>query len=236
MRLLSDLTKCILFFKTQWKCFVKIRKDLTILLKTSNKIFFSLQDILVFRGSIQDLETLNEAGRGQLSQLRKCIEKLDDWARDENDPQLSKDVDSHREQFSRTLQAFRKANISTMLEIEKSDKGELFTMTPDAELRQRHKTSLISQQESVTERMLSISKNLAETTQKSAATLDSLVQSSATVDSTNEELLNTGGTIQQSGKLLNKYGRRETTDKILLFFAFIFFLACVIYIVQKRLF
>ncbi|CRK88985.1 CLUMA_CG002564, isoform A [Clunio marinus] len=195
-----------------------------------------IQDILTFRGSLQDLETLNEAGRAKLSRLRKCIEKLDDWAKDENDPQLSRDVDSYREQFSRTLQAFRKANISTMLEIEKSDKAELFTMTPDAELRQRHKTNLISQQESVTERMLSISKNLAETTQKSSATLDSLVQSSSTVDSTKEELLSTGGTIHQSGKLLNKYGRRETTDKVLLFFAFIFFLACVFYIVQKRLF
>lgn len=123
-----------------------------------------------------------------------------------------------------------------MLEIEKSDKAELFTVTPDAELRQRHKTSLISAQESVTERMLNISKNLAETTQKSAVTLDSLIQSSSTVETTNEELLNTGGTIQQSGKLLNKYGRRETTDKVLLFLAFIFFLACVFYIVQKRLF
>ena len=205
---------------------------------TEDAVFssFSFKDILIFRGSIQELETLNEAGRGKLSQLRKCIEKLDDWARDENDPQLSKDVDSYREQFSRTLQAFRKANISSMLEIEKSDKAELFTMTPDTELRQRTKTSVISQQESVTERMLNISKNLAETTQKSAATLDSLVQSSSTVEDTNDELLNTGGTIQQSGKLLNKYGRRETTDKILLFFAFIFFLACVFYIVQKRLF
>lgn len=123
-----------------------------------------------------------------------------------------------------------------MLEIEKSDKAELFTMTPEAELRQRHKTSLISQQESVTERMLSISRNLAETVEKSATTLDSMVQSSSTVESTHEELMNTGGTIQQSGKLLNKYGRRETTDKILLFFAFIFFLACVFYIVQKRVF
>jgi protein transport protein SEC20 len=182
------------------------------------------------------LDSLNEAGRGKLAQLRKCIEKLDDWARDENDPQLSRDVDSHREQFSRTLQAFRKANISTMLEIEKSDKAELFTMTPDAELRQRHKSSLISQQESVTERMLSISKNLAETTQKSAATLDSLIQSSSAVENTNDELATTGGTIQQSGKLLNKYSRRETTDKILVILAFIFFLACVFYIVQKRIF
>lgn len=220
-------------------------KSFACSLKTSEALKFAdclkalsllLQDILAFRGSIQELESHNEAGRGKLSQLRKCIEKLDDWARDENDPQLSKDVDAYREQFSRTLQAFRKANISTMLEIEKTDKAELFTMTPEAELRQRNKTSLISQQESVTERMLSISKNLAETTQKSAATLDSLVQSSSTVETTNDELQSTGGTIQQSGKLLNKYGRRETTDKILLFFAFMFFLACVIYIVQKRLF
>lgn len=192
----------------------------------------------MFRGSIQDLELLNEAGRAKLAQLRKCIEKLDDWARDENDPQLSNDVDSHREQFSKTLQAFRKANISTMLEIEKSDKAELFTMKPEAELRHRTNasTSLISQQESVTERMLSISRNLSDTTQKSAATLESLVQSSSTVDGTNDELSNTAGTIQQSGKLLNKYGRRETTDKILLFLAFIFFLAVVFYIVQKRMF
>jgi protein transport protein SEC20 len=196
----------------------------------------SLQDILAFRGSLQDLELLNEAGRAKLAQLRKCIEKLDDWARDENDPQLSNDVDSHREQFSKTLQAFRKANINTMLEIEKSDKAELFTMKPEAELRHRTASSLISQQESVTERMLSISRNLAETTQKSAATLDSLVQSSSTVEGTNDELSNTAGTIQQSGKLLNKYGRRETTDKILLFLAFIFFLAVVFYIVQKRIF
>jgi protein transport protein SEC20 len=123
-----------------------------------------------------------------------------------------------------------------MLEIEKSDKAELFTMAPEAELRQRTKTSLISQQESVTERMLSISRNLAQTTEKSAATLESLVQSSSTVGDTNEELVNTGGTIQQSGKLLNKYGRRETTDKILLTLAFLFFLAVVFYIVQKRMF
>lgn len=195
-----------------------------------------LQDILVFRGSLQDLEILNEAGRAKLSQLRKCIEKLDDWARDENDPHLSSDVDAHRDQFSKTLQAFRKANISTMLEIEKSDKAELFTMKPDAELRHRSKTSLISQQEGVTERMLSISRNLADTTSKSAATLESLAQSSSTVDDTSHELHNTAGSIQQSGKLLNKYGRREMTDKILLFLAFFFFLACVFYIVQKRLF
>uniref|UniRef100_A0A1L8DUH8 Putative vesicle transport protein sec20 n=1 Tax=Nyssomyia neivai TaxID=330878 RepID=A0A1L8DUH8_9DIPT len=200
-----------------------------------------IQDILAFRGSLADLENLNEAGRAKISALRKCIERLDDWARDEGDPEVGKDVDSHRQQLTRTLQAFRKANVSTMLEIEKADKHELLTPSGDNELRQRGKTrlnrsNLISQQESVTDKMLSISRHLSETTQKSAATLDTLIASSSSVEGTKDELLNTGGTITQSGKLLNKYGRRECTDKIILLFAFIFFLACVFYIVQKRLF
>ncbi|XP_039448026.1 vesicle transport protein SEC20-like [Culex pipiens pallens] len=214
-----------------------------------------IQDILAFRGSIAELDTLNEAGRGKLAALRKCIERLDDWARDEGDPNVYKEVDQHREQFSKTLQAFRKANISTMLEIEKQQKDELFALSPDSELRQRHpgggggssstssggatksnRSTLLSQQESVTDRMRSISQQLSETTQKSAATLDTLITSSTAVEGTRDELLNTAGTISQSGKLLKKYGRRECTDKILLFFAFAFFLACVFYIVQKRLF
>lgn len=204
-----------------------------------------IQDILAFRGSINELDTLNEAGRGKIAALRKCIERLDDWARDEGDPNVFKEVDQHREQFSKTLQAFRKANISTMLEIEKQQKDELFAISPESELRQRHPTgggsksnrsSLLSQQESVTDRMRSISQQLSETTHKSAATLETLISSSSSVEGTRDELLNTAGTISQSGKLLKKYGRRECTDKILLFFAFSFFLACVFYIVQKRLF
>lgn len=127
-----------------------------------------------------------------------------------------------------------------MLEIEKLEKQELFNV-PDTELRQRGTTkhsrsSLLSQQDSVTEKMLSISRHLSETTQKSAATLETLVASSANVEGTRDELQLNAGTISQSGKLLKKYGRRECTDKILLFFAFAFFLACVFYIVQKRLF
>ncbi|XP_062542283.1 vesicle transport protein SEC20 [Armigeres subalbatus] len=207
-----------------------------------------IQDILAFRGSIVELATLNEAGRGKIAALRKCIERLDDWARDEGDPNVFKEVDQHREQFSKTLQAFRKANISTMLEIEKQQKDELFAISPESELRQRNpaagatanskqnRSSLLSQQESVTDRMRSISQQLSETTHKSAATLETLISSSSSVEGTRDELLNTAGTISQSGKLLKKYGRRECTDKILLFFAFSFFLACVFYIVQKRLF
>uniref|UniRef100_A0A1A9X2K5 Sec20 C-terminal domain-containing protein n=1 Tax=Glossina brevipalpis TaxID=37001 RepID=A0A1A9X2K5_9MUSC len=201
-------------------------------------------DIISYRGSIKELEALNEAGRAKLSGLRKNIDRLNDWARDTGDPALSKEVDTQREQFSKVLQAFRKANVTSMLEIEKANREELMAITGESDLRQRHNAgstihnrgSLVTQENNVTEKMLAISRHLSETTQKSAITLETLVASSQDVQATREELQNTAGTISQSGKLLKKYGRRECTDKILLFFAFAFFLACVFYIVQKRLF
>ncbi|EDV94668.1 vesicle transport protein SEC20 [Drosophila grimshawi] len=202
-----------------------------------------IQDILNSRSSIAELEELNEAGRAKLSALRKNIERLDDWARDMSDPTLANEVDTHRDQFSKTLQAFRKANVSTMLEIEKANRDELMAITGESDLRQRpnagtrhNRGSLVSQENDVTEKMLAISRHLSETTQKSAVTLESLLASSQNVEATNDELHNTAGSITQSGKLLKKYGRREWTDKMLLFFAFCLFLACVFYIVQKRLF
>ncbi|KAH8326734.1 hypothetical protein KR067_012531 [Drosophila pandora] len=202
-----------------------------------------IQDILNSRTSIAELEELNEAGRAKLSAIRKSIERLDDWARDTADALLAKEVDNHRDQFSKTLQAFRKANVSTMLEIEKANREELMAITGESELRQRstarvrhNQGSLVSQENDVTEKMLAISRHLSETTQKSAITLETLVASSQNVEATSDELQNTAGSITMSGKLLKKYGRRECTDKMLLFFAFSLFLACVFYIVQKRLF
>lgn len=129
-----------------------------------------------------------------------------------------------------------------MLEIEKANRDELMSITGENEIRQRtsvnkhNRTSLVGQHDSVTEKMLSISRHLSETTQKSASTLETLALSSHSVEGTRDELHTTAGTISQSGKLLQKYGRRETTDKVLLFLAFMFFMACVFYIVQKRLF
>ncbi|XP_013100978.1 vesicle transport protein SEC20 [Stomoxys calcitrans] len=208
-----------------------------------------IQDIVAYRGSIQELEALNEAGRAKLAALRKNIDRLNDWARDTGDPALSKEVDTQREQFSKVLQAFRKANVATMLEIEKANRDELMAITGETDLRQRHvggggggtatrhnRGNLVSQENNVTEKMLAISRHLSETTQKSAITLENLVASSQNVEATRDELTNTAGTISQSGKLLKKYGRRECTDKMLLFFAFAFFLACVFYIIHKRLF
>lgn len=59
------------------------------------------QDITGFRGSREELSQFNEAGRAKISLLRKSIERLDDYVGDLNNPTLSTEVDSHRQQFSR---------------------------------------------------------------------------------------------------------------------------------------
>lgn len=138
------------------------------------------------------------------------------------------------------MDAFKKANIKAMLAIEKSNKEELLKMRdPEVQLKHRQKRdkeNIAKMSSSVTDQLLSISRQLADTTQRSADTLGTLVASSDNVTGTQEELKIASGVINQSGKLLAKYGRREVTDKVLMFFAFAFFVACVIYIVQKRLF
>lgn len=138
------------------------------------------------------------------------------------------------------MDSFKKANMRSMLTIEKNIKNELLkSSSGDQSLRQRplrDKQSMANMSSRVTDQLLSISRQLAETTDRSAKTLETLVISSDNVTGTQEELKVTAGTISQSGKLLAKYGRREFTDKILMFFAFAFFIVCVIYIVKKRIF
>lgn len=139
------------------------------------------------------------------------------------------------------MDLFKKANVKSMLAFEKKAKEELLksNITGEQALRnrkKRDKESMANMSSQVTDQLLSISRQLAETTERSAKTLETLVISSDNVTGTQEELKVTAGTINQSGKLLAKYGRREFTDKILMFFAFAFFIVCVIYIVKKRIF
>lgn len=138
------------------------------------------------------------------------------------------------------MDGFKRANVKSMLSFEKNAKEELLKSN-HAEQAMRHrrnrdKDSMANMSSEVTDQLISISRQLAETTERSAKTLETLVISSDSVTGTQEELKVTSGTINQSGKLLAKYGRREFTDKILLFFAFAFFIVCVIYIVKKRFF
>lgn len=88
----------------------------------------------------------------------------------------------------------------------------------------------------VTDNLLSVSRMLASQVTQSEQSLQTLVHSSATVTETQEEFKMMGSVIIQSRKLLTKYGRREVTDKFLIFLALAFFFACVLYVISKRLF
>ncbi|XP_026758046.1 vesicle transport protein SEC20 isoform X2 [Galleria mellonella] len=201
-----------------------------------------IQDILECRESMEALNELNEKGRAMITQLREELESLELHGKDTGDPKYAVELESQRHQLAGLLKEFKDANISTMFAIEKAQREELLkpTDTEESAVRNRKKTvdrdGLLKMSTGVTEQLLSISRQLADTTQRSQDTLDSLVSSSSTVHGTQAELRNTASTISQSSKLLTKYGRREFTDKIIMFFAFLFFLAVCLYIVQKRLF
>ncbi|XP_054264016.1 vesicle transport protein SEC20 [Macrosteles quadrilineatus] len=203
-----------------------------------------IQDIHQCSGPMELLDDLNTEGRAKLANLRNHIERLETLAKEclnlEERKELLEEVKNNREQLTSTYGAFRKANVVCMLAIQKINKEQLFSGNDeDSMLRHRlkkDKASLVKMSSSVTEQLLSISRQLADTTQQSSNTLDTLVNSSGNVTGTQQELRDTGSVITQSGKLLAKYGRREFTDKCTILFAFVFFIACVLYIVQKRLF
>lgn len=213
-----------------------VRQDIT---ENQLQLKAIIQDINACTGPLLELQSLNSAGRAKISTLRKLIDKFGDIAKEHRDQELLKEVVLDREQLASTMDAFKNANLKSMLAIEKGTKEELLKHSKETEVRQRQKRdkeSMVKMSSNVTDQLLNISRQLAETTKQSAQTLDTLVTSSDSVFGTQEELKTTSGAISQSGKLLDKYGRRELTDKVLMFFAFSFFVACVVYIVQKRLF
>ncbi|XP_050345187.1 vesicle transport protein SEC20 [Nymphalis io] len=201
-----------------------------------------IQDILECQDSMETLNELNEKGRAKITLLREELDNLDAHATDMNDQKYFLEAVSQRHLLAGLLKEFKDANICSMFAIERAQRDDLLKAGEGEEvvLRNRKKKvdrdGLLKMSTGVTEQLLSISRQLAATTQRSQDTLDSLVSSSSTVHGTQAELQNTGSTITQSSKLLKKYGRREFTDKVIMFFAFLFFLAVCLYIVQKRLF
>ncbi|XP_015597165.1 vesicle transport protein SEC20 [Cephus cinctus] len=202
-----------------------------------------IQDIQQCTGPLELLNELNAEGRAKIANLRSSIDRLAALAETEINEKkksvLLSEVDSHKGQLTVTMAAFRKANIVSACVIDKMAKEDLLSMPEEQQnalRKRRDKQSLANMSGQVTDKLLSISRHLAETTQRSADTLDTLITSSEKVSGTKEELDHQQQVIVQSGKLLGKYGRREVTDKALLVLAFAFFLACVFYILQKRLF
>merc|ERR1712034_87833 len=100
----------------------------------------------------------------------------------------------------------------------------------------KDKEQMVAEHGSITNNLMAISRQLAETVEKSKQTVSNLEGTSRTVEEVGGEHRMMGGVIGQSRKLITKYGRREFTDKVLIIFALAFFFAVVLYILRKRLF
>ncbi|KAG8035369.1 hypothetical protein G9C98_006815 [Cotesia typhae] len=120
------------------------------------------------------------------------------------------EVEKRKSQLVFALAAFKKANIVGACVIDKMAKDELMSTSEEQQRMLRKRRD---------------KRGLADTA----------IISSDKVNGTKDELEQQQQAIILSGKLLGKYGRREVTDKALLTLAFIFFLACVAYVLQKRL-
>ena len=85
-----------------------------------------------------------------------------------------------------------------------------------------------------TDRLAAISRQLADTVERSSLTVGTLAESSQNVTDVKDEFAGLGSIVGQSRRLITKYARRETTDKVLILFATAFFFAVVFYILRKR--
>lgn len=211
----------------QMKALIQVNKISAIIKYHNYIIYFGFQDIVACRQSLEDLNSLNTQGRAKLSDIRKDIDALHQYARDNSDSKLMSEVESYRLQFTRyvlivskciystliyiyycsSLHTFKNANISSVFIIQRNLKDDLLggSLT-DNEIRQRKKTdksSLVKMSSGqskyycilqqllcvilysflgITDQLLSISRQLSDTTQRSAETLDSLVNSSSNVN------------------------------------------------------
>lgn len=202
-----------------------------------------LQDIRECTGPIEVLNLLNVQIAENMKMMKSSIEDLEMLAReqdresDKND--IMKDVNNYLKQFASNQVALRKENLACQALIDKRNKEELFEGSSTPVLRKRgraDKESLAKQSSSITDSLVALNNMMSLQVKQSEESLHALVNSSATVLDTREEFKDMGSAIHQSKVLIQKYGWREMTDRVLIVIAVIFFFICIIYVVQKRLF
>ncbi|XP_035233038.1 vesicle transport protein SEC20-like [Stegodyphus dumicola] len=201
-----------------------------------------LQDIRECTGPIEVLNTINLQVSENMKAMKNAIQELEIIAReqdkDSDQQELLKEVGQYLKQYTSNQIALRKANLACQAIIDKQNKEELLERSaalPRKRVR-ADKESLAKQSSSITDNLVSIKNMMDMQVKQSEEALHTLVSSSAVVTDTSEEFKAMGSAINQSKTLLQKYGRREVTDRVLIILAVIFFISCILYVVQKRLF
>lgn len=100
--------------------------------------------------------------------------------------------------------------------------------------RNKHKQSQSDASRCAASSLHALVRQMNEEVKLSEQTTRILTSSSGTLRTANAELGSIDATIRSGGKLLSKFTRRETTDKILLILALIFYFVVILYILKKR--
>jgi len=194
----------------------------------------------------RQMEQLNSDIRNYLEKMKRTLDRLRHLAErqssSESRKMLLSDVDKYADQLAACHRSFRQANLRCIGELERKGREDLFTNdTEDHEgirkrQKQKEKEGLVTQSGKATDNLASISRQLAETVERSAETVGTLAESSQTVNETKDEFQGMGSIIGQSRRLITKFARREVTDRVLILFAVAFYFSVVLYILRKRVF
>ncbi|XP_063432300.1 vesicle transport protein SEC20-like [Mytilus trossulus] len=219
---------------------IQVRICLQEIVKLDLEIKACIQDIRTQADSREALEEINTEIRGKLRKLRKKIEDLERLAneqdREEDRITLLHDVGNHKQQLTNTVSTLRQSNLSAQLAIDRSEKDQL--LNGGTGLRKRggnSKEGLAKVASDITENLMALNRKIADQVKQSESTKSTLLKSSTTITSTQEEMKSMGGHIKNSQRLITKYSRRQFTDKLLIFLALVFFFVTVLYIMKKRI-
>ncbi|XP_063589236.1 vesicle transport protein SEC20-like [Penaeus indicus] len=205
-----------------------------------------IQEIREHNGTQAELDELGSFVHSRINQLREQIEELKRLAQEQDSEidrnALAEEANKSEKMLLDNHRAFRNAVLAAKLAINQRSKDELFSKAevPDegeGGLRQRDRMSreiMIKKSSQLTDDLLTVTRLIRDNTDKSSKTVDRLVEGSQTIGTTQEELKTMGSVIGQARKILNKYGRRENTDKLLIFLGLVFFLASCLVVIRNR--
>ncbi|KAK3798222.1 hypothetical protein RRG08_020055 [Elysia crispata] len=199
-----------------------------------------IQDIKGDVHTNEMLDDYNANGRQKISNLRGKIAELErlglEQTRASDRDAISGNVESMRQNLSSTETSLRQACIHKKMELDIQAKQELLQGNPQVRKRnQANKETLAKTANDISESLISLTRTMAEQVKQSGSNLTTLDHSSNTLKETQKEFDSMGGHIQNSQRLLTKYGRRNLTDNVLILLALVFFFATALYIVKKRL-
>lgn len=220
---------------------VQVKIHVQEMVKTEFEIQNIIQDIRKCYGPLSLLNDINLKLKQKLNSLRQKVECLEQVAfeQDKESDRLAilAVMQHHRKELSNLQTSIRKANLDSKAIIDKSEKEELLGRQSSSNMRQRNfnKENLAKTASNITQDLRSIARMMESQVKQSEADMQTLASSSAQIKDTQDEYKGLSGIIQTSKNLLNKYNRREITDRLLIFFGLVLFFSTVLYILKKRL-